>query len=124
MKKITNWNNYTPSKGEENSGELLVIPDQAYTIPEIFEKFRRGITLPLEREVSYSDTDDFDDVDLRTIVKDPYDVDEELVRRRITKKQRKGVILGDGLPDSEPFKKAQEEGVKDTGNNSESNASK
>ncbi|WNK13894.1 MAG: hypothetical protein [Microvirus sp.] len=117
QKVIRNWNNYVPSEGEINSGELMVIPDQAYTIPEIFEKFRRGINLPLERDVYYTDTDDFDDVDLRSTVKDPYDIDHDIVKDRLTRKQ-KGVILGGGLPEAGAPTKAQADGVKPTGNNS------
>lgn len=114
---IRNWNNYEISKGEVNSGEIMVIPDQAYTIPEIFEKFRRGINLPLEREVSYTDTDDFDDVDLRSTIKDPFDINHDIVTDRLTRRQ-KGVILGGGLPEGAPAGKVPTDGVKPTGNNS------
>lgn len=113
---IRNWNNYELSKGEKNSGELLVVPDQSYTIPEIFEKFRRGIQLPLEREVSYSDTDDFDDIDLRSTVKDPFDIDDEYVRSRLSRRSGK-VILDGGLPERTPEGLVSSDGVKTAGNN-------
>lgn len=84
---ITNWHNYKPVKGEENSGEILVVPDQAYTIEEIFEKFRRGISLPIENEdIHYlldEDSNDFDNIDLRQIAKDAFDIDESAVNHRL-----------------------------------------
>lgn len=124
--KIINWNNYKQSPGEQNSGEYLLVPDQAYTIPEIFEKFRRGINLQLEREVAYSDTEDFDNFDIRQVVKDPYDVDEEVIRRQFLKTDGKGVILGGGLPEGVEQRSglAQPDGVKTTGNNSETGEAK
>lgn len=81
---IRTWRKYQPSRGEINSGELLVIPDQAYSIEEIFDKFRRGISLPIELETHYidGDEDDFDNIDLRQIAKDPYDLDESTILHR------------------------------------------
>lgn len=84
---IRNWRNYQMSKGEVNSGELLVVPDQAYSIEQIFDKFRRGISLNIERnDGGYyldEDSDDFDNIDLRQIAKDPYDIDESAVINRL-----------------------------------------
>lgn len=120
--RIINWNNYQPSKGEYNSGEIMTVPDQSYTIPEIFEKFRRGINLELSRDVQYTDTDDFEEVDLRSTIKDPFDIDTDsiTVRKKYMQPSKDdGVILGGELPKpQEAEKKPQEaDGVKPTGDN-------
>jgi len=59
------WTNYESQKGyEDYTGQVsIVVPDQAFTVKQIFDKFRVGITLPLDREVYYSGTDDFDHPD-------------------------------------------------------------
>lgn len=114
------WNSYKydPDLSTEiNSGELLVVPDQSYTIPEIIEKFTRGISLNIMREASYSDTDDFDEVDERSMIKDYTDIQEsvERIRERKERKSKKTSKGEDGLPDpNQPLKKAGDgSGVKD-----------
>jgi len=64
-KTYTNQRTYKSKQGyEDYSGEVsIVTPDQAYTVQQIFDKFRQGVKLPLERDVYYSDTDDFDHPD-------------------------------------------------------------
>lgn len=90
ISKIVNWNNYKPSPGEYNSGELLVVPDQAYSIEEIFDKFRRGISLPIELPTYYPDDEpDFDDLDLRQVAKDVYDIDETNALHYHTKRAKR-----------------------------------
>jgi len=37
-------------------------PDKAYTVRQIFDKFRAGVRLNIERSPIYSDTDDFDHI--------------------------------------------------------------
>lgn len=63
--KMTVWSNYKPQKGYQSfEGEVsIVVPDKAFTIQQIFDKFRRGISLNIEREPLYSDTDNFDHPD-------------------------------------------------------------
>lgn len=90
-KKIINWNNYVPEEGEVNSGEILLVEDQSYTIEEILEKFTKGIVIAVARDPQYSDSDDFNDVDLGSQIKDLTDV-EDLVAERNERKRAKRVI--------------------------------
>lgn len=102
---IKNWSNrhLFPSKGEYNSGEQVTIPDQAYTIPQIFEKFRRGVPINVNREVYYQDSDDFDNVDYRQIAKDPYDIDEiEVAMRKRMIQPQKAVHTVDRQTETNP----------------------
>lgn len=125
--KEKRWNTYVYSKGkttEENSGEVKVVPDQSYTIQEVFEKFRRGVRVEVTRPVGYSNTDDFDAVDERSMIQDYTDIKDSL-DRIATRKARKKVILDAGLPDSEsPSKSDSGSGVKAAGNNLISDESK
>jgi len=63
-------------QGVANSGEILTVPDQSYTIEEILDRFTRGIALDINRNGQYSDTDSFDDVDERSYLNDLTDMDE------------------------------------------------
>ena len=60
--KITTTTNYNHKDhcGEVNSSEVILIPDQSYSIQEIIDKFTRGVPLPLERNVQYADQDDLE----------------------------------------------------------------
>lgn len=57
--KWVNHFNYKPSPGEVNSGELKTIPNEAYTVRELLEKYATGIQIDLERNVDYIDEGDF-----------------------------------------------------------------
>lgn len=118
--KEKRWNSYIYESGktsEENSGEVKVVPDQSYTIQEVFEKFRRGVSLDINRKVGYSNTDDFDAVDERSMIKDYADIQDSL-DRIATRKERKRVILDAGLPADETSpKNVSSSGVKAAGNN-------
>lgn len=63
--KYNTWDNYKQSASsyEYNSGELVTVPNMAYSIKEILEKFTRGQAVP-HHEGFYSDTDNFDEDDL------------------------------------------------------------
>lgn len=63
-------------KGVKNSGEVLTVPDESYTIEEILDKFTKGINLDLTLNGQYTDTDDFDDVDERTYLNDLTDIED------------------------------------------------
>lgn len=114
--KILNWNNYQPSSGEINSGEVVTIPDQSYTVEQIFDKFTRGISLPLVRNITYTlddESEDFEAVDLRSTIQDPYDLTSEDVEGY---NKRRKAVDPDGLPSKESGPKIvpmNEEGVKD-----------
>lgn len=88
-RKIVNWFNYVPSEGEINSGELMTVPDQSYTIQEILDKFTAGIPLNITQNGEYSDTDDFDDVDMRSQIIDFTDIPEITEKRNFYKKSKK-----------------------------------
>lgn len=60
------WYNYklTEEDQEKNSGDLITIPDQAYTIKEILEKFTNGVLPDLTKLSGYPDEEPtFDDTD-------------------------------------------------------------
>lgn len=60
----TPFNNKTFTRfSEYNNGVSTTIPDLAYTVEEIIQKFTRGITLDIYNEPYYSDSDDLDDID-------------------------------------------------------------
>lgn len=49
---------------ESTSDELLVVPDQSFTVREILSKFTSGVILPVNRVIHYDSDDGFDvDVD-------------------------------------------------------------
>lgn len=116
VRKIVNWNNYVTDSGETNSGEILVIPDQAYSVEEIFDKFRRGITLNIDREGTYlleDDSEDFESLDLRQVAKDPYDIDESDIIRRLKQptEVRTEPIRKERSGESDEVKSEQKEAV-------------
>lgn len=74
--KIRTPYNYEIVEGEINSGEILTIPDESYTIEEILDKFTKGIHLGIEKDGQYSDSDDFNDVDERTYLNDLSDIED------------------------------------------------
>lgn len=114
--KINNWFNYEQKKGEYNSGELKTVPDLSFTIPEILEKFTRGLNVDdLFRDGQYSDTEaDFDDIHPNQLAKDPYDIDSTLLAS--TKYGReKAEAVASGLPEEAGGSKRplSDDGVKD-----------
>lgn len=118
--RIISWHNYPGSKPEYNSGEVTVVPDDALSIPEIFERFRRGIPLPIQKEGVYQDDPDFDDIDGRQLVKDYADVTEIAqgvnLRRFNRLSEKKPVVEAkkasdEGTSEKEPKKQAEKEPV-------------
>lgn len=76
------------SKGEVINGVSMTIPDEAYTIEEILDKFAKGITLDITHNGEYSDTEDFDDIDERTYLKDLTDI-EDIEESMAARRQRR-----------------------------------
>lgn len=110
MKKniIKNWANALEFKPnfEYNSQVSLTVPDLAYTVEQILDKFTRGVHLPLmANDAFYSDTDDIDDTD-NLYIDDLTDIDEfvrneearDAKRRTASGDQKDKVILDSGLP--------------------------
>lgn len=76
-------------KGEVNSGEILVQPDQSYSVEEILEKFSKGLTLPIGNSLEYPDDDqDFDDMVVSSY-KDITEIDEVLESVNTKQKRKK-----------------------------------
>lgn len=96
------------TKGEVNSGELLVVTDQAYTIEEILEKYTRGINLDINRDGQYSDTDDFNDVDERTYLNDLTDFEEIEASMAARRQRRSAKARKQVEPAPEPAEKPAE----------------
>lgn len=90
MKKyiVKNW--FTArsmvSKPEINSGEIMTVPDLAYTPEEILQKFTRGVQLDIVKEAEYSDSDDFDYPD-NDVISDLTDI-EEIMQKNIQREKR------------------------------------
>lgn len=87
-RKIVNWNNYKPIPGEYFSNPSLTVPDESYTIQEILEKYSRGINLNVERQGSYDNSDDFDIIDQRQLVKDYSDIEEVVLQQNEIRKAK------------------------------------
>lgn len=113
--KIVSWHNYSPSKPEYNTGEIVTVPDQAFSVEEILEKFTRGIDVgDLYRSGRYSNTDDLDELDYSREVNDPYDIDEEIIDEVPKFKRKRGEKLPTGLPeDGGDQNSPKDEGVKE-----------
>lgn len=114
-KKVVSWHTYKPSQPEYNSGEIVVIPDQAFTIEEILDKFTRGIDLSqLYRDGRYSNSDDIDEVDHSRNVNDPYDIDDEVVESIPKFRRKKPDVKTSGLPEDGGAQiPPEDDGVKD-----------
>lgn len=59
-----------PEFKEKNSGELVTVPDEAYTVKELFEKYRTGqpvATKVMEHGGYKGGTEDFDAPDLEAL---------------------------------------------------------
>lgn len=87
-RKIVNWFNYEQSVGEINSGELMTIPDDSYTIQEILDKFSSGIALNIKHQGEFSDSEDFEEVDMRSQITDFTDIPEIVEKRTFYKKSK------------------------------------
>lgn len=99
--KVRDHFNYEPEEGEINSGELLTVPDDAYTIEEIIDKFTKGIRLDIMESHGYSDSDDFDDIDGRSQIIDLTDIPElheQMVQRRKKKSAEKKTFVSETKP--------------------------
>lgn len=96
---LKNWRNYEHKKGyEDYEGQVSrTVPDQAYTVQEIFSKFRAGIRLNIEREPYYSDTDNFDHPDASEMI-DIVDYHEAAKAVRETLKQDQGTSRKNDAP--------------------------
>lgn len=51
---------------EVNTGKCITLPDMSYSVPELLDKYSRGIVLP-SVQGTYDNTDDFDAVDVTTL---------------------------------------------------------
>lgn len=102
-KTYNNQRNYINKDGyEDYTGVLsMTVPDQSYTVSEIFEKFRLGIHLPISRDVYYSDTDDFDHpdgvemIDITDFHEMKIKVSEEAQRLKVADSKKAGVHNGE-----------------------------
>lgn len=96
IKINTNYHySYDNSRHEINSGEVMTIPDQSYTIEEIIDKFSRGINLELGNDAFYSDTDDFDEIDERSQILDLTDISEAEGRMAARRNKRNQASAGE-----------------------------
>lgn len=86
--KIVNWNNYKITRGEVFTNPSMTVPDESYTIQEILEKYSRGINLNIERQGEYDNSDDFDIIDQRQLVKDYADIPEVVYLQNEIKKEK------------------------------------
>lgn len=75
--KIKRWCNADTFKRvyEVNEEPSLTVPDQSYTIPQIFQKFAQGVHLDIAHEPYYSDSRDLDLPD-NLIISDLTDLEE------------------------------------------------
>lgn len=75
----TNFNSHLfPKNYEVNSGEKITVPDMAYTVEQILNKFTRGVNLNIYNDPEYSDSNDFDIPD-NMVISDLTDL-EDLVK--------------------------------------------
>lgn len=74
-------------KGEVNSGNVITMPDMTMSIPELLDKYSRGIVMPMASGGTYdnADFDDFQDDSLRDLV----DVDTKLRDMQYTLQERR-----------------------------------
>lgn len=86
--KIVNWNNYKITRGEVFTNPSMTVPDESYTIQEILEKYSRGINLNIERQGEYDNSEDFDIIDQRQLVKDYADIPEVVYLQNEIKKEK------------------------------------
>jgi len=116
--RFRTWYNHKeiPSPGEENSGEVITVPYQSYTIREIFEKFGNGMPLPIGHNGNYDPDPDIDNPDpYRSPDFDLADLTElqNTIPQKVEtlKKTRKALELSSaGLPDAHAV---EDNGVKD-----------
>lgn len=86
---------YPINNGEVITGVSQVVEDESFTIEEILEKFARGINLGLAfNNAEYSDTEDFDDVDERDVIKDYSEIGEASERIAARQAKRKAKSSG------------------------------
>lgn len=83
---------------EVNTGKRITLPDMSYSVPELLDKYSRGIVLP-SVQGTYDNTDDFDSVDV-TSLHDLTEVHDTLRDIQYTLRER------------ESFKKSKDAGVK------------
>lgn len=113
--KVTSWWNYTTSEPEYSSGEIVTVPDQAFTIEEILDKFTRGIDVgELYRDGRYTNSDNFDEVDYSRDVNDPYDIGEEILDEVPKFRRKKDSKKSDELPEDGDLQTVpKDDGAKD-----------
>lgn len=75
-KAIKQWEYVaTDDTSEFNDGKSLTIPNEAYSIKEVLEKFTSGINLPIQRNGQFDENPDFDTADItRDPAADIYDI--------------------------------------------------
>lgn len=62
MEDVLSKYKHVISSGEENTGELITVPDQSYTIEELIDKFSRGIAPNIVRHQPTYDDDGNDEL--------------------------------------------------------------
>lgn len=74
----TNYNSrYLPKIREKNDLPSMTLPGQSYTIHEILFRFTNGQSLNIEKQGSFTENPDFDDINLsNTTIQDLTDYDE------------------------------------------------
>jgi len=86
---------------ETVKGVSLTVPGESYTIPELFDRFRSGMPLNVEREVYYDENADFDtdvrihapDLDLSDLDVIKGDVDRVLEKKKFIEKTKESKRL-------------------------------
>lgn len=100
-----------PPKGEVNSGELLVVPDQSYSIPVLLDKFTRGIMPPVLRHGEYDedqnealdvDSDVFNPDDRSDVVNEMRDIQERINATRRSSQIQSTVESPSDTPQTSP----------------------
>lgn len=63
--KVINYLEYNHKEklGEVNTAESETVPNQAFTVTEILQRFSNGTLPNIVQPVYYDDTDDFDNID-------------------------------------------------------------
>lgn len=100
-----------PPRGEENSGELIVVPDQSYSIPVLLDKFTRGLMPPVLRHGDYDedqneafdvDSDVFTPDDRSDVVNEMRDIQERINTSRRSSQTKSTVESRSDTPQTSP----------------------
>lgn len=88
MKFNTPYNRVVVSIGEVNSGELITIPDESFSIKDIVERFVRGLPIGEDYD-GFIDDDGFDGFDTQPSYRPSYDLsDLDFLRSEVSRLER------------------------------------